>query len=117
MRRAADGHDPVRTEERRERRQPIVRQVPALVGIGPDQPGRNAQLDRGGDVGQAAVPVAVVEQDSPGGLDVELDERLRLRFDVAIRPRRVGRGEAFDPRTDPVVRAEASRFRSFCILG
>ena len=86
----------VRPDEPLEGRDRRVRDVPAGSRIGPDEPGRDARGGRIGEVGEPAVPVAVLEQDGTGGLDIELDQRLGLGLDVAVGPGRIGGTEPGD---------------------
>ncbi len=68
------------------RGQPGVGQVAAGRRVAADDPDRHAVRGRIGQVGQAAVPVAVVEDDrSDGGL-VHLGQRLGLGDDVLVGP-------------------------------
>ncbi len=53
-----------------------------------------------GEVGKAAVPVAVVEEDGAGGLDLELDQRFGLGPDVLVGPGRVEPSDLADRRLE-----------------
>ena len=88
------------TDARREGRQGRVGDQAAGRRVAADEPGRDPCGGRVREVGQAAVPVAVVEEDGARRGDIELDERLRLGADVLGRPGRVRRGERAHRRLD-----------------
>ena len=74
------------------RRTPARRRVPEVAAgrrVAADHPDRDAGSGRIGQVGQAAVPIAVVEQHGPGGGLVELGHGLGLGPDVPLDPGRV----------------------------
>ena len=100
VRGARDRDDVVGADRVRRRRSACRVERQAAGGrVAPDDPDRDPGRGRIGEVGQPAVPVAVVEQDRPGGLDVELDRAPRPwpRTSPA-RPRRVRRPR---PRRSP----------------
>ena len=76
-------------DPRGEGRQHRVRQVAAGGRVAPDDPGRDPGGGRIGQVGQARVPVAVLEDDRPRRGHVQLDQGLGLGPDVRRRPGRV----------------------------
>ena len=93
MRRPGQGEDVVGADPCSEPREGRVGHVAAGGRVAADQPGRDAIGGRIGKVGQPAVPVAVVEQDRAGSVDIDLGQRLRLGEDVLGGPVRVLCGE------------------------
>ena len=77
----------------REPRQDGVGHHPARGELAANQPGRDVPGGRIRQARQAAVPVAVPEQDGEDGIDIELRQAERLGPDVAVGPARVDRAD------------------------
>ena len=73
---------------------------PPAGRVAADEPDRDAGRGRVGDVGEAAVPVAVLEQDRASGFDLELGHRLGLGADVVGWPGRVQPPDLADGRLE-----------------
>ena len=100
MRGAREGEDVVGADPCRERGECRVRHQAARRRIAADEPGRDPVRGGIGEVGEAAVPVAVLEEDRPRRLDLELGQRLGLGADVLCGPGRVEPPDLADGRVE-----------------
>src|SRR4029079_10048441 len=97
---AREGKELDVADARGEPRDPRVREVAAGRGVTADEPGVEAVRGRIKDVGEPTIPVAVVEDDAPGGVLIHLEEGASLGLDIARGPGRVGGGEGGGGRLD-----------------